>query len=599
MSDPLFLGLDASTQSLKASLLSVNLDVISECAVHFDTDLPHYCTKGGVLFGPDGQVYSPVLMPIEAMDLLFDRMEKLGWALGDIRGVAAAGQLLSSPSSSSPLHTQLRTAFSRPIIPNWQDSSTTRECRELESAVGGPSALARMTGSKAHERFTGAQIKRFKRVDPEAYDATDRISLVSSYITTLLCLDGEVKGIDESDACGMNLWTMNSKERGWNGQILDAIAGDDAPELARKLGTVETDGGRVVGHIGKWFVERYGFDPECCVFPGTGDNPATFLSLTFSLGTSDVVLVSTSKYNPHAEYHAFFHPAQIGPCSRQEQGVREGAEQLRYFNMLVYKNGSLARQHVRDVYFDKSWDAFNQAVEQLRPKSLIDVPRQAAFWWLLPDIIPDGAHGVYRYVTDPRAGAIFEVAAAEQVEKFDDVRQEALAILESQLFNYRSRSSSILDDSSTPSLPSSPNVQLSIPRLSRVYATGGASANRTILSLMADVLSAQVCKNVEFHDGKWQDADWNSCSVGVAYKARWGWEREQASGERKWVSFDRIINECREARKQLRGSAGGDVVLEEEGIRVIASPGPGSRAFERRVEWWRALEQRALDDQRH
>lgn len=122
---------------------------------------------------------------------------------------------------------------------------------------------------------------RFKRVDPVAYDQTDRIGLVSNSVTTLLCLDGEVKGIDESDACGMNLWTMNRKQRGWNQELLKAIAGDDgAAELSRKLGTVETDGGRVVGRIGKWFVDRYGFSSECCVFPGTGDNPATFLSLT-------------------------------------------------------------------------------------------------------------------------------------------------------------------------------------------------------------------------------------------------------------------------------------------------------------------------------
>jgi xylulokinase len=63
---------------------------------------------------------------------------------------------------------------------------------------------------------------------------------------------------------------------------LDIIAGD-APgggaELAEKLGTVETDGGKVVGRIGNWFRQRYGFSPDCAVFPGTGDNPATFLSL--------------------------------------------------------------------------------------------------------------------------------------------------------------------------------------------------------------------------------------------------------------------------------------------------------------------------------
>jgi xylulokinase len=164
-------------------------------------------------------------------------------------------------------------------VPNWQDSSTTAECKALEEAFGGADVLATATGSKAYERFTGAQIMRFRKLFPEAYDSTDRISLCSSFITTLLCLDGEVKGIDESDACGMNLWRMDHPARGWHPTALQAIAGKEAKELDRKLGKVETDGGRVVGRVGRWFVDRYGFDPQCAVFPGTGDNPATFLSL--------------------------------------------------------------------------------------------------------------------------------------------------------------------------------------------------------------------------------------------------------------------------------------------------------------------------------
>lgn len=191
----------------------------------------------------------------------------------------ASSSILSSIKSEQPLHAQMQHGFSRTIIPNWQDSSTTAECRAMESAIGSAAQLARATGSKAHERFTGAQIMRWKSADPDAYDNTHRISLVSSFITTLLCLDGEVKGIDESDACGMNLWSMQGA-RGWNRDVLKAISGSGAAELERKLGKVETDGGRVVGHIGKWFVERYGFNPDCCVFPGTGDNPATFLSST-------------------------------------------------------------------------------------------------------------------------------------------------------------------------------------------------------------------------------------------------------------------------------------------------------------------------------
>ncbi|ORY30996.1 putative xylulokinase [Naematelia encephala] len=603
----LFLGLDCSTQSLKASLLSADLDILREVAVNFDKDLPQYGTKGGVLYGTPGEVFSPVMLPVEAMDVLFERMQAAGWPLGQVKGVAAAGQqhasvywstesskILSSVDPSRPLHEQLQGAFSRETIPNWQDSATTAECRAIEAAVGGPEALAEITGSKAYERFTGAQIMRFKRLEPQAYAATDRIGLVSSAITTLLCLDGEVKGIDESDVCGMNLWTMNNPARGWHAGILAAIAGKDgAEELARKLGTVERDGGRVVGKIGQWFVKRYGFNPECCVFPGTGDNPATFLSLTLrpseglvSLGTSDVVLVSTSSYNPHQEYHAFFHPAQDAESSQAG---------LRYFNMLVYKNGSLAREHVRDRYFDKSWERFNAAVQALRPKAPFDLPMRAAFWWLLPDIIPDGAHGVFKYISKPSKEyslPSFEASAAKSVSDFPDVRAEALAILESQLLNYRSRSSTILGDSSTPFLPSSPGVPSSIPRLTRVYATGGASANRTILSLMSDVLSAPVCKNVEYApETGWVDADWNACSVGVAYKARWGWERHVAGRN---IGFDELVTECRQTRAARRGEVKTGTDIQEEGIKVVATPGPGSGAYERRVEWWRAMEERAL-----
>jgi xylulokinase len=90
---PMFLGLDASTQALKASLLTSTLDVRLECAVNFDADLPHYKTKGGVHHGPDGQVNSPVEMVIEAFDLLFGKMKDQGWPLEDIMGVAAAGQV--------------------------------------------------------------------------------------------------------------------------------------------------------------------------------------------------------------------------------------------------------------------------------------------------------------------------------------------------------------------------------------------------------------------------------------------------------------------------------------------------------------------------
>lgn len=100
---PTFLGLDASTQSLKASLLSDTLDIISELSIHFDTDLPHYGTKGGVLYEKDNvkEVFSPVVMVVEEMDLLFDKIKAARWDLRSIGGVAAAVQVSRFPSNTA------------------------------------------------------------------------------------------------------------------------------------------------------------------------------------------------------------------------------------------------------------------------------------------------------------------------------------------------------------------------------------------------------------------------------------------------------------------------------------------------------------------
>lgn len=89
---PLFLGLDLSTQQLKAIIISEDSTVVHESAVGFDRDLPHYGTTNGAIRGPDGEVTSPVAMWLEAMDLLLQRMKDAGVIFDNIMGVSGAGQ---------------------------------------------------------------------------------------------------------------------------------------------------------------------------------------------------------------------------------------------------------------------------------------------------------------------------------------------------------------------------------------------------------------------------------------------------------------------------------------------------------------------------
>jgi xylulokinase len=94
---PLFLGLDLSTQQLKAVVVQEDCSIVHESAVHFDRDLPHFGTTNGAIQGPNGQVTSPVAMWVEAIDLILDRMKDSGVDLSSVAAVSGAGQV-------KPLH---------------------------------------------------------------------------------------------------------------------------------------------------------------------------------------------------------------------------------------------------------------------------------------------------------------------------------------------------------------------------------------------------------------------------------------------------------------------------------------------------------------
>lgn len=91
---PLFLGLDLSTQGLKAVIVNEDSQVVHESAVSFDRELPHYGTTNGAVKGPDeGEVTSPVKMWLEAMDLIMNKMKTAGVSLGRVLAISGDGQV--------------------------------------------------------------------------------------------------------------------------------------------------------------------------------------------------------------------------------------------------------------------------------------------------------------------------------------------------------------------------------------------------------------------------------------------------------------------------------------------------------------------------
>ncbi|KAJ4816217.1 Xylulose kinase [Rhynchospora pubera] len=504
--DSLFLGFDSSTQSLKATVLDGNLTLVESQTVHFDSELPHYKTKDGVYRDPneDGRIVSPTLMWVEALDLLLEKL-KSKVDLTKVTAISGSGQqhgsvywkkgsqvTLSSLDPNEKLAPQLKDAFSLMESPIWMDSSTTKQCRELENAFGGAIELARVTGSRAHERYTGPQIKKIFETQRGVYENTDRISLVSSFMASILI--GKYASIDETDGAGMNL--MDIKSRVWSKIALEATS----PGLEEKLGKL-APAHAVAGTIASYFVNRYNFSKSCLVIQWSGDNPNSLAGLTLntpgdlaiSLGTSDTVFGITDEAKPSLEGHVFPNPVDLN-C---------------YMVMLVYKNGSLTREDLRNKYADKSWDVFNQHLEKVAPLN----GGRLGFYYKEHEILPPLPVGYHRYVLDKWDEGSLDEMKEHEVEGFDPP-SEIRAIIEGQFLSMRGHAERF-------GMPNPPN---------RIIATGGASANASILKSIAQIFGSAVY-TVQRPD---------SASLGAAVRAAHGW---LCNKKGKFVPISQIYEE--------------------------------------------------------
>lgn len=451
----LYLGLDSSTQSLSAMIIDTEAGkVVLDQSINYGKALPQYGSPSGFLPNEDAQIkHADPLMWVEALDLLLTKLKAEGTDFSTIEGISGAGQQHGSVylrtrmtdvpawDSTRDLVSQVRPLLSRKTSPIWMDSSTSQQCQEIAAAVGGDARVVSLSGSRAIERFTGPQIRAFYQRDPEAYTATREIHLVSSFLASLLV--GKTAPIDHGDGAGMNLLELATGT--WSPELLNATA----PGLADKLPPAVPSRTQV-GEIADYFVQKYGFKRGTPVIAFTGDNPSSLVGMgatepgtaVVSMGTSDTVFAAMRepRTDPRGFGHVFGNPAGGFMC------------------LICFANGSLAREKVAEKA-SLSWDAFERAIlSETEPGNQGNL--------LLPFFIPE--------MTPKLLAPKVELFGTERFVAWQEPAQLARAIVEAQALSMQRHSDWIGEK----------------PELVRV--TGGASKNRGIRQVLADVLGAEI-----------------------------------------------------------------------------------------------------------
>jgi xylulokinase len=181
------------------------------------------------------------------------------------------------------------------------------------------------------------------------------------------------------------------------------------------------------------------------VIAWSGDNPCSLVGtgvvhegeVAISLGTSDTVFAAMSKarIDPSGAAHVF------------------GSPTGEYMGLTCFRNGSLARERVRDE-FGLDWPGFSAALRHTAPGNggAMMLP------WFEPEITPHVASpGIHRHHLDPTDGAAGVRAIVEAQMMAVALHSEWMGVT-----------------------------------IDRIHATGGAALNEEILRVMADVFDADV-----------------------------------------------------------------------------------------------------------
>jgi len=324
------IGIDLGTSAVKALLVDQKGRVVAEAseAMPLYHDRPGYSEQD-----PDDWVRQTK----KAIQSLIHQSKVASKA---IKGLSFSGQmhgLVLLDKDMKPLR--------RAIL--WNDTRTTRECRDIEKQVGLEVLLA-ITKNRALEGFTLPKLLWVKKHESDTFQQAATFLLPKDYVRYQLT--GKI-GMDLSDAAGTLL--LDVTNRRWSADIIEKLDIDQA--LCPPIIEAEA----CVGHLTQTVANEMGLTEGTLVFAGGADNACgavgsgilTEGKTMCSIGTSGVVL----SYEPSGDQdfsgkvHYFNHAKRGGFYT---MGVTLAAGySLDWFKKTFVKEVSFEAlfQHIKEV----------------------------------------------------------------------------------------------------------------------------------------------------------------------------------------------------------------------------------------------------------
>jgi len=313
-----------------------------------------------------------------------------------------------------------------------------------------------------------------------------RVALISAYFASILA--GKLVPEDVSEAGGTHLFDLRSEPPRWLPAALRLARADG------KLALAPVHSYTIVGSINAYFVDRYNFKGSggVPVIVATGDNPASIASLP-ELRKGDVL----SSFGTSDTAQWLVDEEQLGSDSRGATLAMTFRSPLTttpsFVRMLVYSNGSLTREAVRDgIFFDssstpqkasvRSWADFESLVDSVPPGCK---PAKVGCFYYRPEIAPRMPAESTARVVDAASGEPTRATHPELCR----------LVLEWRALVFKAHLSALGVDSAD-----------------RIIVTGGAAQSKVFPQIIADVLDAPVyrLKNTA------------SAALGAARRARVG-----------------------------------------------------------------------------